>query len=107
MTRLKYKRVLLKISGEGLSSPATHGLTGDGLHAVANQIAELVEMNVEPAIVVGAGNFIRGAAMYRESRISRVTADQMGMLATVINSIALQDVLESKGVSARVLSAIG
>jgi len=105
MAELRYKRVLLKISGEGLCRPDGFGIDGDALEQTAAQLSELRQMGVEPAVVVGAGNFIRGARLSSQTSVHRVTADQMGMLATVINAIALQDVLESQGTPTRVLSA--
>lgn len=107
MAELKYKRILLKISGEGFcNQQGGFGLDGKALAELAGQIRELSKTGVQTAIVVGAGNFVRGATVSRQSSIHRVTADQMGMLATVINSIALQDVLESLGTPTRVLSAV-
>jgi len=105
MTQLKYKRVLLKVSGEGLSGTGGFGLDAGELGTMARQIVELRNMSVEVAVVTGAGNFIRGATLCEQAPIGRVSADQMGMLATVINSIALRDVLESQGCAACVLSA--
>ncbi len=102
-----YRRVLLKISGEGLSGSGGSGLSSEHLTRTARQIAELHQMNVQVAVVMGAGNFIRGADLSGAVGIGRVTADQMGMLATVINALAMQDVLESLNVPARVCSAIG
>jgi len=106
MTKISYQRVLLKISGEGFSGTGGFGVSGPELNTVAQQIAELAAMGVQPAIVVGAGNLVRGTNLSRETSIHRATADQMGMLATVINAIALQDVLEGLGTSARVMSAV-
>jgi len=106
MAELSYKRIILKISGEGFSGAGGFGLSQDGLEGLAGQISELVHIGVEPAIVVGAGNLVRGACLSEETSVHRVTADQMGMLATVINAIALQDVLETHQIPTRVLSAI-
>lgn len=106
MAELKYKRILLKISGEGFCNQSGFGLDGKALEELAGQINQLSQMGVQCAIVVGAGNFVRGATLSSQSSVHRVTADQIGMLATVINSIALQDVLESLGTPTRVLSAI-
>ncbi|MBN2212589.1 MAG: UMP kinase [Sedimentisphaerales bacterium] len=102
-----YQRVLLKISGEGLSGPGGSGLSSEHLTRSAKQLAELHQMGVQVAVVIGAGNFIRGAVISGAVGIGRVTADQMGMLATVINALAMQDVLESMNVPTRVCSAIG
>ncbi|MCP4707752.1 MAG: UMP kinase, partial [Planctomycetes bacterium] len=106
MAQVKYKRMLLKISGEGLCDSNRFGLNGDALNSIGHQIGDLIDMGVQPAIVVGAGNFIRGAVLSSEIGIHRVTADQMGMLGTIINSIALKDVLDSLGRNTRVMSAI-
>ena len=106
MADVKYKRMLLKISGEGFCDSSGFGLDGRALENIALQIGELLDMGVEPAVVVGAGNFIRGADLSSQCGIHRVTADQMGMLATIVNGIALQDVLETMGRATRVLSAI-
>jgi uridylate kinase len=107
MVKLKYKRVLLKISGEGFCNPGSFGLTGEKLETTARQIKELLDLGVEPAVVVGAGNYIRGAILSDQGCVQRVTGDQMGMLATVINAIALQDALETLQSPTRVMSAIG
>jgi len=103
---LKYQRILLKISGEGFSGSNEFGFDSKALDILADQIIELLQMGVQPAVVVGAGNFIRGAVLSRHTPVHRATADQMGMLATVINAIALKDILDAKGAPARVLSAI-
>jgi len=103
---LKYHRILLKISGEGFSGSNEFGFDSKALDILADQIVELLQMGVQPAVVVGAGNFVRGAALSRQTHIHRATADQMGMLATVINAIALKDILDTKGAPTRVLSAI-
>jgi len=101
-----YKRVLLKISGEGLSSEGGFGIEGEELRAIAQQCVAVCKMGVQLAIVVGGGNFIRGATFAEDGRIERATADYMGMLATVINALALQETMESYGQPTRVLSAI-
>ncbi|MFC1782544.1 UMP kinase [Planctomycetota bacterium] len=106
MANLKYKRMLLKISGEGFCDTNGFGLEGPALENVARQIGELCRMGVQPAVVVGAGNYVRGATLSQQCGVHRVTADQIGMLATIINSIALQDILEAQGCQTRVLSAI-
>ena len=106
MTELKYKRILLKVSGEGFSGTGGFGLSREGLEILAAQINELVQIGVQPAVVVGAGNFIRGKTLSEETAVHRVTADHMGMLATVINAVALSDMLETQGTPTRVLSAI-
>jgi len=106
MAKLKYKRILLKISGEGFSGTGNFGLSGDEIERIAAQISELIQLGAQPAVVVGGGNLVRGKSLSEKTSVHRVTADQMGMLATVINAIALQDILETQGTSTRVLSAI-
>jgi uridylate kinase len=100
-----WRRVLLKVSGEALSGEGRTGIDGEPLHALAREIALAAGLGVEIAIVNGGGNIVRGAQMAIRG-VGRATADYMGMLATVINAIALQDVLESEGRPTRVLSAI-
>lgn len=100
---MRYKRVILKISGEALAGENKTGLSDDMLSQVALQIKALVDYGVEVAIVVGGGNFWRGRT---SESMDRATADYMGMLATVINSLALQDACESKGIPTRVQTAI-
>jgi len=100
-----WRRVLLKVSGEALSGEGKTGIDGEPLHALAKEIALAAGLGVEIAIVNGGGNIVRGAQMAIRG-VGRATADYMGMLATVINAIALQDVLESQGRPTRVLSAI-
>jgi len=101
-----YKRVLLKISGEGMCHEGGFGLEADELENIAKQCADVCKMGVELAIVVGGGNFIRGATFAEDGHIKRATADYMGMLATVINALALQETMEKFGQPTRVLSAI-
>lgn len=98
-----YKRVILKISGEALAGESRFGLSDDMLEQVAKQIKALVDFGVQVAVVVGGGNFWRGRT---SESMDRATADYMGMLATVINSLALQDACESKGIPTRVQTAI-
>lgn len=99
----KYKRVLLKISGEALAGEDHFGINEDMLKKVALEVREVIEMGVQVAVVVGGGNFWRG----RTSKdMDRATADYMGMLATVMNSLALQDALLAEGVKAKVQTAI-
>ncbi|MBL9086440.1 MAG: UMP kinase [Planctomycetia bacterium] len=102
---LAWKRILLKVSGEALSGEGRLGIDGGPLHALAEEIAAAARTGAEIAIVNGGGNIVRGAQMAIKG-IGRATADYMGMLATVINALALQDVLESLGAPTRVLSAI-
>ena len=105
MDQPKYKRVILKLSGEALSGEVGFGLEANVLNSMAQQISELVEAGVEVAIVVGGGNIWRGVTGAKRG-IDRATADYMGMLATVINYLALQDALEASGVDTRVMTAI-
>jgi len=105
MTATKYKRVLLKLSGEALSGGTNYGIDAAVLTKLANQIKQVVEMDVNVAIVVGGGNIWRGAKAEEEG-MDRVTADYAGMLATVINALALQDALEKEGVFTRTQTAI-
>jgi len=100
----KFKRVLLKLSGEAFAGSGADSIDSDTLDLIATQIQEVVAAGVQVAIVVGGGNIWRGRAA--RSTMDRASADYMGMLATVINSLALQDALESAGVATRVLSAI-
>jgi len=106
MTTTRYKRVLLKLSGEAFSGKLDYGIDTDTLTRVAKQIKQVIEMGVGVAIVVGGGNIWRGAVA-EQAGMDRVTADYAGMLATVINALALQDVLEKAGVITRTLTAIG
>jgi uridylate kinase len=101
-----YKRVLLKISGEGFSHEGGFGIEADEIENIARQCVEVCKTGVELAIVVGGGNFIRGATFAEDGHIKRATADYMGMLATVINALALQETMEKFGQPTRVLSAI-
>src|SRR3954454_22088381 len=100
-----FKRVLLKLSGEALAAKQGFGVDPERIHEVAAELADVHRLGVELAIVVGGGNFFRGVAVQAKD-MDRVAADHMGMLATVINGIALQDALEKQGVTTRVLSAI-
>ncbi len=99
----KYKRIILKISGEALAGEKKVGIDVDTLNNISDKINEAHKMGVEIAIVVGGGNFWRGRS---GKGMDRTTADHMGMLATVINSLALQDSLESRGIQTRVQTAI-
>ncbi len=105
MPDLKYRRVLLKLSGEALMGEKGFGIDPEVITVIAEQIKEVKEMGVEIAIVVGGGNIFRGLAA-TASGIDRATGDQMGMLSTVINALALQDRLEKLGVFTRVMSAL-
>jgi uridylate kinase len=101
----KYKRILLKVTGEVFAGPQNFGIDGKTIKAFAEEIKDVKEMGCDLAMVVGGGNIFRGAVA-SEIGMDRASADTMGMLATVINSLALQDALEHLGVSTRVLSAI-
>jgi uridylate kinase len=101
-----YKRVLLKISGEGFCPEGGFGIEATELENIANQCIEVARMGVQLAIVVGGGNFIRGATFAEDGHIPRATADYMGMLSTVLNAVALQETMEKFGQPTRVMSAI-
>ncbi|AIC94805.1 MULTISPECIES: UMP kinase [Shouchella] len=101
----KYNRVVLKLSGEALAGEQGYGIDPTIIKSIATQIREIVELEVEVAVVVGAGNIWRGMAGSAQG-MDRATADYMGMLATVMNSLALQDSLESIGVESRVQTSI-
>jgi uridylate kinase len=105
MVKTKYKRVLLKLSGEDFSGKEGYGIDAAILTSVALQIKQVAAMGIELGIVVGGGNIWRGAKAEKEG-MDRVTADYAGMLATVINAITLQDRLEREGIETRVQSAI-
>ncbi len=105
MSTIKYKRVLLKLSGEAFSGETDYGIDAPTLTRIARQIKQVMEMGGDIAIVVGGGNIWRGAKAEQDG-MDRVTADYAGMLATVINALALQDILEREGVATRTLSAI-
>src|SRR3954471_4143916 len=101
-----YKRVLLKISGEGFCHEGGFGIEAPELENIARQCVEVAQMGVQLGIVVGGGNFIRGATFAEDGHIPRATADYMGMLATVLNAVALQETMEAMGQPTRVQSAI-
>ena len=101
----KYKRVLYKLSGEALAGGKGFGIDSEVVNKITSQIVEVVKQGVEVAIVVGGGNIWRGKTG-EELGMERATADSMGMLATVMNSLALQDSLEQKGVDTRVLTSV-
>jgi uridylate kinase len=103
--RPRFRRVLLKLSGEALAPTRSSGIDPDALGQIAQEVKEVAELGLELALVIGAGNILRGSE-YEARGMDRSTADQMGMLATVINALALQNTLEQLGVSTRVLSAI-
>ena len=103
--KLAYRRILVKLSGEALMGSSDYGIDPSFLKRLAAEVAAVRENGAEVAVVIGGGNLFRGAGLARAG-MDRVTADQMGMLATVMNSLALQDALEQIGVFARVMSAI-
>ena len=105
MTNLICKRILLKLSGEALMSPTGGSIDADTVKRLATEIKELCDVGVEVGLVIGGGNILRGAEKASEG-LDRVTSDQMGMLATVINALAMQDALEHLGQPARVMSAL-
>ncbi len=102
---IAYKRVLLKLSGEALAGKEGHGIDPDVIGAICDKVKEIVEMGVQVSIVVGGGNFWRGLKNGRKMN-DRATADYMGMLATAMNGLALQDALESRGIYTRLQTAI-
>ncbi|HWZ62706.1 MAG TPA: UMP kinase [Steroidobacteraceae bacterium] len=101
----RYSRILVKLSGEALLGASDYGIDPAVLKRIAAELQDIVEMDVQIAVVLGGGNIFRGAGLARAG-MDRVAADHMGMLATVMNSLALQDALESLGLHARVMSAI-
>lgn len=103
--KAKFKRVLLKLSGEALMGKKGFGIDSSVLTSVAHQVAHVIEQEVEMAIVVGGGNFWRGS-LAEAKGMDRATADYAGMLATIINALALQDVMESEGIITRTQSAV-
>jgi uridylate kinase len=105
MNAARYKRILVKLSGEALLGAVDYGIDPAMLKRVATELVECCSTGVEVAVVIGGGNIFRGAGLAR-SGMDRVTADQMGMLATVMNSLAMQDAIEQVGAHARVMSAI-
>ena len=103
--QIQYKRVLVKLSGESLCACGGWGIDRSAVQAVVGEIKAVVEMGVQIGLVVGAGNLIRGRDLADNPHIARTTADSMGMLATVMNALALRDALQSASLEARVLSA--
>src|SRR5271163_512943 len=101
-----YKRILLKISGEGFCPEEGFGIEASELEDIARECIGVAQMGVQLAVVVGGGNFIRGATFAEDGQIPRATADYMGMLATVLNAVALQETMEKFGQPTRVMSAI-
>jgi uridylate kinase len=105
MSAARYARILVKLSGEALMGESDYGIDPAMLKRVAGELVEITGMGAQVAVVIGGGNIFRGAGLARAG-MDRVTADQMGMLATVMNSLAMQDAIESLGAYARVMSAI-
>jgi len=100
-----YRRILLKLSGEALLGRQQYGIDPEVISRIASEVAEVASLGVQVGLVIGGGNIFRGAGL-AEAGMDRVTADHLGMLATIINALALQDALERKGVTARTLSAL-
>ncbi len=105
MSSAKYKRVLLKLSGEALMGEAAYGISQAMLNYVTEEVKKVVELGVETSLVIGAGNIFRGVSG-ASAGMDRADADNMGMLATVINALAMKDAFERQGIPTRVLSAI-
>jgi len=105
MSASRFKRILIKISGEALLGDAEYGIDPAMIRRVATELQEVQALGAQVAVVIGGGNIFRGAGLARAG-MDRVTADQMGMLATVMNALAMQDAIESVGAQARVMSAI-
>ncbi|MCB1796139.1 MAG: uridine monophosphate kinase, partial [Candidatus Competibacteraceae bacterium] len=103
-SRPTFKRILLKLSGEVLMGEGDYGIDPDVLARIAGEVRELCQLGVEVGMVIGGGNLFRGAGLAKKG-MDRVAADHMGMLATVMNSLAMQDTLERLGVFTRVMSA--
>ena len=105
MSEVKFKRILLKLSGEALLGKEDYGIDPNIVSALAAEIIEIAKLGIQIGVVIGGGNIFRGAGLAK-SGIDRATADHMGMLATVMNALAIQDSLEKSGGNARVMSAI-
>ncbi len=102
---ISYKRILLKLSGEALMGEQDFGISPDILSRIADEVRSLIDAGVQVAMVIGGGNIFRGVSL-ASSGMDRTSADQMGMLATVINALAMQDAIEQKGMKVRVMSAL-
>src|SRR4029077_8697741 len=100
-----YKRILLKVSGEALAGGASFGIDAERVKELSREVSDVAAAGIQIGVVVGGGNIFRGVAAAAQ-KMDRVTADHMGMLATVINSLAFSDALESLGIATRVMSAI-
>lgn len=105
MSKPKYKRILLKLSGEALMGDADYGIDPLVASRIADEVQELVDLGIQVGMVIGGGNIFRGAGL-AEAGMDRVAGDHMGMLATVINALALQDAIEKRGIYVRVMSAL-
>ncbi len=105
MDKPRYSRVLLKLSGEGFCREGGRGIEIDEVRSVARQIAQVAKLGIQVAVVVGGGNIVRGAELAKHG-VNAATGDYMGMCATVVNALALQDILEHEGTPTRVLTAI-
>jgi uridylate kinase len=105
VTTPRYRRVLLKLSGEALMGEGEFGIDPTVIRRLAGEVRDLVGAGVQVALVIGGGNIFRGAGL-AQAGVDRVTGDQMGMLATVMNGLAMQDALERLGVPTRVMSAL-
>ena len=106
MAQLKYNRVLLKVSGQGFCSSSGFGIEADPLRQMAKELKETAQLGLQLAVVCGGGNFLRGESLTKQLQIPRDTADYMGMLATVMNAVCLQEQLEAIGQPTRVMSAV-
>lgn len=106
MAEIKYRRILLKLGGEALAGEGGFGINPSQAEFVAQKVVQVVNMGVQVAVVIGGGNLWRGKADGLDHGMERVTADHMGMLATVMNSLALQDALEREGIPTRVMTGI-
>ena len=104
--KLRYRRVVVKLSGEALCQPGQGGVETDALAAAAAELAEAAKLGLQIAVVIGGGNFLRGRMLTNTPSVQRVSADYMGMLATVMNGLALRDALLACGTDATVLSAL-
>jgi uridylate kinase len=102
---LKYRRVLLKISGEALAGKKGFGLDPEVIERIADEIKDAIQLGAEMGLVIGGGNFVRGSSL-KQLGMDRVSADYMGMLGTVINALAVQDIFERRGMDTRVMTAI-
>ena len=105
MSDIAFRRILLKLSGEALMGEGDFGIDPNIMERLAGEIRDLVDAGIQVGVVIGGGNIFRGASL-AASGVDRVTADHMGMLATIMNALAMQDALENKGTAARVMSAI-